>query len=656
MNKLLTIILLLNVFVLHLLEGQDIKFGSLRPSDFEMSECAFEKEAPAVVLFDLGNSWFVQDDRGFVLCFERHVRIKIFDESAFNKGEFEIALFQEGEQREVVKDIQGYTFNVEGGRLEQIALDLKNVYQEDINEYWYMKKFAMPQVKEGSIVDVKYSVYSHYYDYFKDWEFQTDIPVLYSEYRVNMIPFFSYRYRLQGATKFDHYKKYEKKGLDRVFVGIPFNDMVYEFGMRNIPSFNDESFISSRNDYLKKIDFQLSEINYPSGYSRKYMNTWPSLAEELLDNDSFGRYLKRAQKWGEKTFAHLQQKPQEEQLEEVLNYMKQNYSWNNYSGKFAQYSLKEFNSELNGNIGNINLSTIGALRSLGLSVSPVIISTRDNGKVSDSFPYSKLFNYVLILVEVNGTKRLVDATQDLCPNNLIPSNCINGKGFIVEEDSENWVTITNAALSMEEINLAMSVNVKDNQVEGVCKARSTGYAALSDRQDYYASKEKFEEKITKRGVKVTSMEADDLFDSPLSFKYAFNFSQSIDRIDEQLIIAPFANLSEHSNPFIQEERTHPVDLVYLRGNRLVATIEVPEGYNVQELPGNKKLETENVSFNYMVHQKGALVQVVALYNFKKQTYPANTYKELKQFMQTVTSKINAKIVLVKKDDNLVSKL
>ncbi len=653
-TRLLTL-LLVTTWLSGAVWAQEIKFGSLRPFDVELKECSFEKDAPAVVLFDKGNSWFVQDQGGFILRFDRHIRIKIFDEAAFGKGEFKIDLYKGGEQREQVKDIEGFTFNVEGGQLKTVRLEDKSIYKEDINEYWYMKKFAMPQVKEGSIIDVKYSVYSHYFEHFRDWEFQSDIPILYSEYKVNMIPFFSYRYRLQGATRFDNFKKYEKAGLDRRFAGIPFQDMVYEFGFENVASFKDESFISSRNDYIKKIDFQLSEINHTSGYSRKYMNTWPSLAKELLDHTDFGRYLKKAEKWGSKTLAHLADKSEEERLNAVLTYMKQNYNWNHYTGKQAQYSIKEFNEKLSGNIGNINLSAIGALRAVGLTAKPVIISTRDNGKVTNSFPYSNLFNYVLILVEVDNAIRLVDATQDLCPNNLIPSNCINGQGFIVEEDSENWVTIANAATSLEEVNLALSVNVEENLIEGACRARSTGYAAVSERSEFYASREKFEEEIAKKGLKVDKVEAQNLSDSSLPFKYNFEFTQSIDRIDEQLIFSPFANLVEKNNPFKQEERSLPVDLVYLRGKRLITTIQIPEGYKVDELPLPKKVSTDNVSFSYIAQVKNGLVQVVACYNFKKQTYPASDYKELKRFMNTVTSTINSKIILTRMDDKLAER-
>jgi len=635
--------------------SQEIKFGYLSPSDINLNECSYEKDAPAIIIFDHGNTGFIQDESGFILQFKRHVRIKILDESAFDKGEIEIPLYHSKDNLEIVRNIEAVTYNIEEGVLKKIPLDPKNIYKETINEYWYTKKFAMPQIKEGSIIEYRYTILSPFFVHFKDWEFQTDIPTLYSEYKVNMIPFYSYRYRLQGAAKIDHFKSYEKSGLERRFDGISFNDMVYEFALKNVTSFKDENYISSRNDYIKKIDFQMAEINYPSGYKMQYMESWPALAKELLDDISFGKYMKKAEKWGDKNLTHLKNKTESEQLNEIINYIKKTYKWNNYYGKKAQRTFKEFNTKLTGNIGNINLSTIGALRSVGLNASPVIISTRNNGKVTDSFPYSNLFNYVLILVEIDGKKRLVDASESLCPNHLIPSRCINGKGFIVEEDSEKWVNISNKASSMQEINLAYSINEDENIINGECRAKCTGYTALDERQNYYHDIEEFTEEITDKGLTISdAIKTTNLLEKELPFKYNFSFTQQIDKIDNQFIFSPFANLTEEDNPFKQETRSLPVDLVYLRSKRLIATIEIPEGYKVEELPLSKKIDSDNVAFNYIARINSNKIQVIASYQFKKQSYPAKNYRELKDFMNTVTKKINTKIILVK--DNAITRL
>jgi len=642
------------LFVCYTIQADEIEFGKLRPIDLETKECAFEKDAAALIMFDKGNSWFVRDDNGFVLRFDRHIRIKIFKEAGFDYGEIEIPLFIGKDDRENVKDIEAFTFNIEDGAIKKYALDNENVFKEDINEYWYAKKFAMPQLKEGSIIDVKYSVYSPFYDYLQDWEFQSDIPTLYSEYKVNMIPFYSYRYRLQGASKMDHFKSYEKSGFERTFAGIPFKDMVYEFGLKNVPSFKDEEFISSRNDYLKKIDFQLAEVNYPSGYKKQLMESWPALADELLDSPAFGKYIKKAEKWGKKNLAHLNNKPAHERMEEVLNYMKSTYAWNGYTGKYRQRTFKEFNDKLTGNSANINLFAIGALNSIGIKASPVIISTRSNGKVTDSFPYASLFNYVIILVDVDGKKQLVDATQPLCPNNLIPAKCINGKGFVVEEESEAWVNISNRSPSMEELNLSIHLNVDENEMTGRCLAKSTGYMALSDRKSYRADKKEFEDGLSDELSIVDGIKPVNLLDNKTPFKYSFDFTGSIDQIDNQLIVAPFADLTVKDNPFKQENRSLPIDLVYLKANRLIATIGIPEGYRVDELPAKQNLMTDNVAFSYSAVVHNNQIQVVAIYKFKKITYDAKAYKELKNFMKEVTSKVNAKIILTKVDEGVAA--
>lgn len=628
-------------------QKKENEFGLLSPDEVALKTCDFEKDAPAIILFDRGNSDFIQDENGFVLRFRRHVRIKIFDESAFHKGEIEIPLYHSNNDREKASDIKGITYNMDGGQLKKTELNPENIYKEAMNEYWDMKKFAMPQIKEGSVIEYRYTVYSPFYNHLRDWEFQSDTPTLYSEYKVNMIPFFSYRYRLQGTTKVDHFKSYEKGGLERRFSGISFNDMVYEFGLHKIPSFKDESFISSRNDYVKKIDFQMAEINYPSGYKKQYMESWPALANELLDNSSFGKYLKKAEKWGDKTFVHLRSQPENKRLDVIINYMKKTYKWNNFHGKYAQRTLKEFNTNLTGNIGNINLSAIGALRSVGLNASAVIISTRCNGKVTDSFPYSNLFNYVLILVEIDGKKRLVDASTPLCPNSLVPSKCINGKGFIIEEDSKMWVNISNKGTSMREINLIYSINEQENNITGQCQAKYTGYAALSERQKYYNNSESFVNNISQKGLSLTNdLKPINLFKKELPFKYRFNFTQTIDQIEKQFIISPFTDLNDIDNPFKQEQRSLPIDLVYLRSNRLIATIEIPEGYVVETLPASKTINSDLAAFNYIALIKDNKVQVYATYQFKKQSYPAQDYSDLKQFMNTVTKTINTKIILV----------
>ena len=74
-----------------------------------------------------------------------------------------------------------------------------------------VKKFAMPNVQVGSIIEYKYSIETPYKFNLKDWEFQRKIPTIYSEYTVRMVPFYEYTYLMQGVDKFDIQNSYKVK-------------------------------------------------------------------------------------------------------------------------------------------------------------------------------------------------------------------------------------------------------------------------------------------------------------------------------------------------------------------------------------------------------------------------------------------------------------
>jgi len=122
-------------------QSNTVEFGRLNPKDVEIKVCPFEKDASAVVLFDYGSSQFIHEEgRGFVVSFKRHTRIKIFNEGGYDQAEIEIPLFIGEDDRERVRDIKGYTYNFNNNQLEQIPLEKSQVFEEHLNEHWYVKK------------------------------------------------------------------------------------------------------------------------------------------------------------------------------------------------------------------------------------------------------------------------------------------------------------------------------------------------------------------------------------------------------------------------------------------------------------------------------------------------------------------------------------
>ena len=55
----------------------------------------------------------------------------------------------------------------------------------------------MPNVKKGSIIELKYNVASDYYSSMNPWYFQKSVPTRYSEYNIEIPEFFTFNKNLK---------------------------------------------------------------------------------------------------------------------------------------------------------------------------------------------------------------------------------------------------------------------------------------------------------------------------------------------------------------------------------------------------------------------------------------------------------------------------
>ena len=256
-------------------------FGKIKVSEVTLSSYALDKAAEAVVLYDVGNTYFSPQDDGFRIVFERSTKIKIFTKAGLDYAQIEIPFYMENLKMETVYDVEAYVYNMENNTLKTTAFDSRNVFEERLNENWRVKKFALPDVREGSVIEYRYKIMSPYIFNLQDWVFQRRIPTAYSQYTVRMTPFYDYIYNFQGGTKFDYFEQREDM-MTSQFGPTQYHDMIYTFGMKNIPAFRDEEFITSISDYIMKMDFQLSVLHWPVGTNQSIISTWPLLVEEFL--------------------------------------------------------------------------------------------------------------------------------------------------------------------------------------------------------------------------------------------------------------------------------------------------------------------------------------------------------------------------------------
>jgi hypothetical protein len=628
------------------------EFGKVNIIDITLKEYAKDKNADAVVLYDLGKSYFFNDDvNGFKVIFERSFKIKIFKKSGFKWGEVEIPYYYEGETFENVSDIEAYSYNLENNMIKRDKVDEKSIFDEKTNQYWRKKKFALPNIKEGTVIEVRYKIESPRVFDFRGWEFQSTIPTVYSEYIAKMIPFYEYTYIFQGKDKFDVYETYTENGLKNRLGSIEYNDVVYKCGMKDVPAFNDESYITSYNDYILKIDFQLCKIHQPDGYNREIISTWPKLNTDLLKRSDFGKYCDAAEKAGTKTLnlPELKLKPENEQLEYIVNYVKTNFKWDGLYGYFAYKTLKEFQKEKTGNIGSINLYLAGLLKAAGFDAYPVILSTRKNGKIKSNYPFLHYFDYVIVMIKTNGKILLADATEPMCPYTQIPPRCKNDNGLIVEKNGENWVKLNNSEPSFVNYNFKLSYTQNLDSLNCSVNKNYTLFEAYDFKEDYKDDTEKIKKSLLEKGYNsVDSLKTENYLDPQKNYVVKYLASYPVENIENKLYVTPFLSEPTATNPLKQSTRVYPVDFIYPFGKKFKSIINIPNEYKVEFLPQPLSIDNDQVYIEYQTVQvdKSHLL-VTGIYQFKKSVYNPDDYKNVKYYFNEIVKKFNEKVVLVR---------
>ena len=655
MFKKINLTILFWVLSLLLVNGQNSsrEFGKIAKDEFELKKYPSDKDAEAVVLFDIGKSYFVESENSFDIIFERSTRIKIISEAGIKWAEVKIPFYREGNIYEKIYDIEAYSYNYENGHISKTPLNVTDTYDEKTNNYWYIKKFAIPNVKEGTIIEYKYKIRSQYKFNLRDWEFQWRIPVVYSEYEVKLIPFYEYSYLLQGANKFNSQSSYVDKGISRQFGSINFQDIVHKFIMKDIPAFNNEEFITSINDYIIKLDFQLSKIIYPNGTAVDIITTWEDMNKDLLKHKDFGKYIKKCESLSSKLLKTDIHKftNEREKFNFIIEFVKDNFNWDKNYGKYASKTPGKLVDDKYGNCADINLLATGLLNASGILAKPVLISTRDNGKIKYDYPYTHFFNYVIILANVDGENILTDATEISGLNDRIPSRCINDKGLIIQENKIEWIGLE--CLLPSQIRTDIKIEIPDNSIiNSTISKSSTEYDALYFRNNYSGNIETIRKRVETKEYSIV--------DSSIVVKnqlnkenpYILTFKQTCKPVivNEKIYLSPFLNETISDNPLKQIGRTYPIDMTYPSQRIFNTSILIPEGYKVDYLPAELEINNQLFELTYSIKSEVKQISVSFDYYFKKSVYSGADYLKIKSYFDEIVKKGNEKIVLIKKTE------
>ncbi|SDR68782.1 protein of unknown function [Polaribacter sp. KT25b] len=662
--------------------AQDYKFGKVSKEELQEKFYPLDSTADAAYLYRSRNTYyeFLQREGRFQIVTEIHERIKIYNKEGFNYGTKLIPFYNpEGESKESVSSIKGYTFSLLNGKVEKTKLAKKNIFEEKRNKYRSEKKITMPSIKEGSVIEIQYTLTSPYTRTIDDLVFQYNIPVKKLDYEVTIPEYYVFSQRTKGYHSIIPNQESKSKNLTYTIknIGRPtgistgareasnttysYEKFSYEilklsFNDKNIPALkNNEPFVNNINNYRGGMEFEIKEINFTKlGGDRKfYSSDWTDVSKEIFRSSSFGSELDKSSFYKDDLNSlSLEGKSDMLKVATIFQFVKSRVKWNGYYDKYTYNGVKKAYKERVGNVADINLMLTSMLRFAGLDANPVLVSSRGNG--IPLFPTIKGFDYVIAAVTFkDNTYVLLDATEPYSLPNILPERALNWDGRLVKKDgNSSWINLTSEKHSLEENMIMIKIN-NELVTEGYVRTKFDNLKALDFRRSYNHIKEEslitnFEEN---NNVEITDFKIQNKVDlsKPIVRMIKFSSNDLIEGINGKLYIEPLLFLTKHNNPFKLEERKFPIDFTASWKELNRVTIEIPLGYKVEKLPEVLAIALpDNMGvFKYQVSQVGNKIKAISVLQFNKPLIGAQYYKDLKDFFDKTVSKQSEKIVLIK---------
>ena len=291
------------------------------------------------------------------------------------------------------------------------------------------------------------------------------------------------------------------------------------------------------------------------------------------------------------------------------------------------------------------------MRALDIEANPVVLSTRSNGILSKEYPLLSKLDYVLVHVPIQGKDMLIDATNKYYKLGTIPFECLNGEGRLVSKKSR-WI-----ALKPSENQAQTTMATIDILASGKIKAKITetniGYSAVALRELLIVEGiEKYKAKIStmNQDWQVSKFEVENLANKDEYLKFITEATVGDEQETDRLYINPIVANRQKDNPFKNPDRTFPVDFGVLNSENYIASINLPEGYVVEELPKAAAYSLPNGGgrFLYDIQQRGNMLQLSMRQTLSKTQYSPEEYANIREFYNKIVAKQSEVIVLKKK--------
>jgi|GEM_PF-4616879 len=612
-------LLLLAILSGQFVAAQQSKFslGDIPLEDLAFTVYEKDSSAQAVVLYDF---FKVTENPGNGYIIERHVRIKILGEEGFAWGDVQVPVYSYAPQF----NIKASTHYLEDSRITSVPMSKESIVRQKISNGFSLLTFSFPQVRKGAVIEYWYSIKSLRY---AGWQFQTTIPVRQCEFWAGMPNTGVLHSYVQGTFKPTEY----------TFKETPLTEL-YHWAYENVPAFKEEPMINNKKNYVGSINFS-------------YLRSWEQFNADLVTNKFFFDHIKGnhfLKKFATGITQNLSDPLQK--IDTIYHYIQ-----NRYTKVLIQSDGLNLKNTFQSSIGSpleINMLLASMLNKIGFETHIILLSTIANGTIKKEFPAREQFDYAVCGVTLENKLIILDASEKNLPLGFLPEQFVNEDGFIVSDKEPGWIPLNFFPSSKTTVNAEIQI-LDDGSLSGLVGFSRDGYDGVNARNELSNNDENsfVRNFVSEQGWKINRSWFENIKTTSQPLKDSYDvIIKNENSGGKMLYVTPVIAGAIKSNPFSDTQRTYPISFPANREFVYMASLSIPDGYEIDELPKSVilKLADSSAKFVYSASKIGRVIQIMCSLKRERTLYQPQEYLQLKEFYAHVVSKSAEQVVLRRK--------
>lgn len=608
--------------------------------DFSINEVPNDPGADAIQLY---MSYYKDDDAKFISVYKR---IRILRESGLKRADVEVPI----EPGQSLKELAARTIHPDQKIVDFTGKPFEKVIIKGRGIKFVAQAFTLPDVTVGSIVEYRYVIAlpPHVVSSISAWPMQGDLFTLKEDLR-----FRAFQGLVTVPSEWGNIMPRSRVSysyLNQIDPNVPQRKEgnLMELELQNVPKFDAEEYMPPQDDFRPVLLFYYGgrEMSSPDSFWEEWQQLITEYVDKFIGNSreihdaavqAIGGETDPEKKL-RKLYARAQQirnlgfERERTAQEEKAEHLKRNAA--------AQEVLERGY----GTSWDINATFTALARAAGFEATLLGVSDRKERSFNKIVLWLGQLDSSAVMVSFAGKDLVLDPGTRFCPFGLLPWRNSDVSALKFSKPNGGFVTTPEPQTSLVRRISHVSLS-QDGGLTGEVTIEFQGEDALEHRldalnQDDAGRRKGLEDELKgwlPQGGVVTLQEAKgwESIDDALVARFKIEIPGFASAVGKRMLLPGYFFSTLQKNMFTSQFRRYPISFPYPFAEEDELTMDLPEGYEVEEPPYRRKAGLSYAGYEISFAVEGHQLTAARQFHLTGTQFPPEKYDELKNFFSIV---------------------